>query len=246
MSGPKFTWDDEGSWILPPASAPSLSDKLSEIASHHFRHHAQDRARRILEERIRFWMLGHPVSVRALSGAVMCMKTADVGRFGGFDESFRLYFEEIDFMRKLRRSGRRIEYVPGAVCRHIYNQSAGLSAESPASYHASEMRYFEKWSGVMAVRLMALAGEPEPEERSPSELSEGEAIELRLPPGDVVIEASPLPDFSSAAGHFPSDAQVAVPAEILASYRQDRLYLRAIRRDTLQTVDSWVLRKVLK
>lgn len=246
MAGPKFAWDDAGEWILPPASAPVLYDKLSEIASQYSPSYAKKHAHRILRERIRFWLLEEATSVRALSGAVMCMRTMDVRRFGGFDESFRLYFEEIDFMRKLVRSGRGLEYVPGAVCRHLYNQSAGLSAESPASYHASELRYFEKWSGSMAVKLMSLAGSPQPERESPAELPEGAAIELSMPFDTVVVEASPLSSFASAAGHFPTASRVIVPREILSSYRHESLYLRVVRRDTLETVDSWVLRKVLK
>ncbi len=246
MSGPKFVWDEGGEWILPPASSPSLREKLSEIASQHSISHARKRSRRIAKDRIDFWLLDEPTAVPALSGAVMCMRTADVRRFGGFDESFRLYFEEIDFMRKLLRSGRRVEYIPHAVCRHIYNQSAGLSSTSPASYHASEMHYFEKWSGSTAVRLMALAADTGSSAENAKELTEGSPLRLTLPPAEVVVEASPLPCFTSAAGHFPTDRDVGVPAEIVSSYRQERLFIRVVRRETLETVDSWVLRKVLK
>lgn len=246
MAGPKFVWDHEGEWTLPPASAPTLPDKLSEIVSQYSRRHAGNRNHDLLRERIRFWMLQESASTSALSGAVMCLRTADVRRFGGFDESFRLYFEEIDFMRKLQRSGRRLEYVPRAVCRHLYNQSAGLLDHSPANYHESELRYFEKWSGMMAVRLMALARRNPTEPAGAAPLPEDNAIVLGLPPDDVVVEASPLPSFVSAAGHFPAASRIVVPPEILSSYRSESLYLRVVRRDTLETVDSWVLRKVLK
>lgn len=246
MAGPKFVWDDEGKWILPPASAPTLVDKLSEIAGHYSSRHARKRSDDLLKERIRFWMLQETSVTSAISGAVMCMRTVDVRRFGGFDESFRLYFEEIDFMRRLQRSGRRIEYVPEAECRHLYNQSAGLLDHSPARYHASELRYFEKWSGMMAVRIMGLAGRGPAEPFEGEPIPEGNVISLELPPEEVVVEASPLPSFDSAAGYFPTASMIVMPSEILSSYRHENLYLRVVRRDTRETVNSWVLRKVLK
>lgn len=246
MAGPKFVWDDDGRWILPPASAPTLRDKLGEIAAHYSSRHARNRSDHLLKERLRFWMLQETAATSAISGAVMCMRTVDVRRFGGFDESFRLYFEEIDFMRRLQRSGRRIEYVPKAECRHLYNQSAGLVDHSPANFHESELRYFEKWSGMMAVRLMGLARRSPAESFDGEPIPDGNVIALELPPDQVVVEASPLPSFDSAAGHFPTASRIVMPSEILSSYRHENLYLRVVRRDTLDTVDSWVLRKVLK
>jgi hypothetical protein len=49
---------------------------------------------------------------------------------------------------------------------------------------------------------------------------------------DVVVEASPLPDFGTAAGHFPTQRRIEVPAEVWDCYRGEALYLRAVDRES--------------
>ena len=246
MAGPKFVWDEAGNWILPPASAPTLAGKIREIASVYSSTVVRRRDRALITQRVRFWSLDQPSAVSFLSGAVMCIRTADVLRFGGFDESFQLYFEEIDFMNRIRRSGRRLEYVPAAICRHLYNQSAGISAESAQKYQASELRYLEKWSGATAVRVLAHTGKQRAERSAIAEMDPTEAIELREPLDNLVVEASPLATFESAAGLFPRETRIFIPEEILATFRQAELYVRVVRRDNCETLHSWVIRKVFK
>ena len=49
---------------------------------------------------------------------------------GGFDEGFRpVWFEDVDFLKRLRRAGYRVRYVPSAVARHRGGHSVGKLAE---------------------------------------------------------------------------------------------------------------------
>ena len=243
MSGPKFVWDRRGEWLLPPASAPRLADKVDEVISAYSRSRARKRDRSRIAARLRFWMLDRPASVEALSGAVMCMRTADVRRMGGFDESYPLYFEEIDFMRRLRRAGRRVMYVPAAVCRHLYNQSAGISPETALAYQTSELRYFWKWSGSTAVHFMAAMGKPREEEQPSQIMESGEMLELPGSAADFLIESSPIPSFESAAGCFPRDRHILFPTDVLETYRHPKLYLRVVERSSLEVISKWVIDK---
>jgi hypothetical protein len=59
-------------------------------------------------------------------------------------------------------------------------------------------------------------------------------------PDGTLIEASPLPDFDTAAGHFPKAWPVALPAEVLAAYRGAELYVRVVRRDTGEVLARFV------
>jgi len=157
---------------------------------------------------------------------VMAIRAAAFDAAGGFDERFRLYFEENDFLRRVRGE---IVYVPAARCRHLYNQSAGASSEAAPLYAQSELLYLRKWGGAFAKRF----------ERS-----------LTLPLGgheaaseeDVVTEASPLANFDTAAGHFGRAADV--PDDIWSSYRGDILHLRTVERRTGRVLRSWAKARI--
>lgn len=235
VAGPALFWDNAHSWSLPPSELHTLGEKLSEVLATRSALWSRLRDRRRFRRREHFWSLRQTTPVPALSGAVMAIRAADFDTLGAFDESFALYFEETDFMRRLARRGRRILYVPAARCRHLYNQSAGAnSAHAAASYARSELRYLEKWSLPPLARLLKRMERPPvvPETRRIEELVE-------LPPGDVVLEASPLPDFATAAGHFPAARHVKIPAEVWSAYRGDVLYLRAVDRLTGRPLATW-------
>jgi hypothetical protein len=160
----------------------------------------------------------------------MAIRTADFDAHDGFDERFRLYFEETDFLRRMTK---RIVYVPAARCRHIYNQSAASSAS--ALYAESEQKYLEKWNGPWAARVLFGVRRPQ------SPLSPREP-QLALPRiDDVIYEASPLADFATAAGHFPSSESdpVDVPPDVWRSLKDPVLYLRVVRRTTGEVLATY-------
>lgn len=63
------------------------------------------------------WVMGSCMLVRAQSFAAV----------GGFDEGFFLYYEDIDFCRRLWQEGIGIHYVPDAVVIHAYQRTSGES-----------------------------------------------------------------------------------------------------------------------
>ncbi len=225
VAGPALYWDDAHEWILPPSDLPSAREKLDEALASRSRAWFSWRGRRRIRRRLRFWSLTNSTPVEAISGAVMAISASEFDAAGGFDERFRLYFEESDFLRRVRARNKRILYVPQARCRHLYNQSAGRSTDAGALYAQSELRYFEKWNGPAFARMLInLAGEPELEEAAPL------PGPLPIPDRDVVIEASPLRSFATAAGYFPRNDSVTLPDEVWRSYRGKVVYLRVVRR----------------
>lgn len=227
VAGPSLFWDAGGRWMLPPADRCTTLDRVDRVlASRSPRWHEQ-RERRRFRERIRFWRLRETTEVGAVSGAVMAIRPEDFDAAGGFDERFALYFEETDFFRRLAGMRRAIVVVPAARCRHAYNQSAGQVAATAAERYAeSERRYLEKWSGPFAARLLQRL------ERSVGENPEAatDTPEINVPDDGLVVEASPLADFATAAGCFPHDGErrVAIPPEVWEAYRGEALHLRVI------------------
>lgn len=224
VAGPALFWDDAHTWMLPPGDLATGWQKLDEVLASRSRAWREQRDRRRFRQRVAFWTLKELTPVRTLSGAVMAIRAADFDDVGGFDERFRLYFEETDFLRRLGERRKRIVYVPAARCRHIYNQSAASLAGQ--LYAESERKYLEKWLGPIAARILLRLGAP------PSAPTSSAAVAPPFRIEDVVFEASPLPDFSTAAGHFPASPELDVPAEVWASLKDPALYLRVVMRAT--------------
>lgn len=236
VSGPALFWDGGFQWMLPPAELHTAGEVADRVLASRSRVWARRRDRRRFFTRVSFWSLQTPTTVRALSGAVMAIRADAFDAAGGFDTRFPLYFEENDFLRRVRGA---IAYVPAARCRHLYNQSAGESAEASSFYAQSEQLYLRKWGGSFIKRY-----------EKPTSLDANPRLDpsgvrgLSFDDGDVVVEASPLPNFENAAGYFTSDPYADVPPEVWRAYRGDVLYLRAVQRKSGRLLRSWAKARI--
>jgi N-acetylglucosaminyl-diphospho-decaprenol L-rhamnosyltransferase len=224
VAGPALFWDDAHRWMLPPAELHTRGEVIDRVFASRSRAWARRRARRRFLARVAFWSLDRTVRVRAISGAVMAIRASAFDAAGEFDERFPLYFEENDFLRRVRGD---VLYVPSSRCRHLYNQSAAGSPEAAPLYARSEQLYLHKWGGAFAKRF------------------EG-ALQPAAPDGgddaDVVFEASPLANFETAAGTFSRVADIS--DDIWSTYRGDVLYLRTVDRRTGRVLRSWTKARI--
>lgn len=226
VASPALFWDDAFTWMLPPSDTHTLPEKLGAAMASRFSWLAARRDRRRTAARIHFWSLRETTSVRAVSGAVMAIRLADFDALGGFDERFHLYFEESDFLRRVVGAKKKVLYVPRARCRHMYNQSAAADSHNAArAYAESEMLFLSKWYGGTTAKLIKSI-------ERPRHFAEPERIDgpIELTNTNVVVEASPLRSFDTAAGIFPQSKRVDLPAEVWDSYRAPVVYLRVVDR----------------
>jgi GT2 family glycosyltransferase len=93
------------------------------------------------------------VAVEALMGAALLVRRSDFEAVGGFDESFFLYAEETDLMRRFRDAGRRVLFVPEAEVVHAGGRSGGDRLFG--QLHASLIRYVRKHHGGAEASLAA-------------------------------------------------------------------------------------------
>ncbi|MEA2166673.1 MAG: hypothetical protein QOK37_4800 [Thermoanaerobaculia bacterium] len=236
VSGPALFWDDDYRWMLPPAELHTAREVADRVLASRSRAWARMRDRRRFFARVAFWSLQTPAIIRALSGAVMAIRAGAFDAAGGFDTRFPLYFEENDFLRRVRGT---IAYVPAARCRHLYNQSAGASAEASSFYAQSEQLYLTKWGGSFVKRFekhSPIDANPRPDRSG--------IHDFAFDDGDVVVEASPLPNFENTAGRFTNDPYADVPPEVWRSYRGDVLYLRAFHRESGRLLRSWAKARI--
>jgi GT2 family glycosyltransferase len=225
VAGPALFWDDAHRWHLPPAELHTRREVIDRVFASRSRAWAGRRDRRRFLQRVAFWSLDQTTAVPALSGAVMAIRADAFDAAGGFDERFPLYFEENDFLRRVNGD---VAYVPSARCRHLYNQSAAGSADAASMYARSELLYLRKWGGAYAKRF---------ERRiEPFAAAGGES-------GSIVLEASPLASFETAAGVFGSDVRD-ISEDIWRTYRGDVLHLRAVDRTTGRVLRLWTKARI--
>jgi len=236
VAGPALYWDEAFKWFLPPSDLHNGADAFDAAIASRSPRWRRSRDRHRIRKRLAFWSLRRATSVAALSGAVMAIRRTAFDRVGGFDERFHLYFEEIDFQRRLRGG---IAYVPAARCRHLYNQSAGQSASAASEYAKSELQYLEKWSGRRLARwIKGIERQTSPPPAPPLE------GDIPIERENLVVEASPLLSFETAAGHFPTTSRVAIPSEVWQTYRGEALYLRVIDTKRSSVVATYVKTKI--
>ena len=252
VAGPAIFWDDAHRWRLPPGDLLTAPQKIDEVLASRSPAWREQWDRRRIRKRMAFWSLDATTAMDMLSGAVMAIRTEDFDAIGGFDERFALYFEETDFLRRVAARRRHIAYVPAARCRHIFNQSASQAgAVAAARYAESELKYLEKWNGPFVAQMLKRIERPMP----PVILSEVEGSpelgrrSFDFAQDDILVEASPLATFATAAGRFASSGSapasaaamtpIDIPAEVRRSLRGEPLYLRVVVRRTAEVLATY-------
>jgi GT2 family glycosyltransferase len=129
VAGPAFYWDRGRRMLLPPAEARGRREELLRSRSR-WRVHAR-----------RHWEASAPLESHSLSGSLLAIRRDAWERVGPFDEGFRLFFEETDWLLRARRLGLRSEYVPGAEAVHLYNRSAVKEPRSQQWFEESAYRF---------------------------------------------------------------------------------------------------------
>jgi hypothetical protein len=142
-----------------------------------------------------------------LSGSLLAIRRDAWERVGPFDDGFRLFFEETDWLLRAKRLGLRSEYVPGAEAVHLYNQSAAKEPRSQQWFEESAHRFRRLHDGAGFTWLL----ERLPERAAP------ELAVLKEVPVDAGswVEVSPSPaGFPAAAERISASGLWRLPEEI--------------------------------
>jgi hypothetical protein len=101
----------------------------------------------------------HDVSrqVDQIIGAAILVRRNDYERLGGMDERFFVYFEEVDFCKRLKDSGGEIWFWPSAGVHHLSGSSCEVGSVRARMIYVlreSRRKYFEKHFGSFSAAAL--------------------------------------------------------------------------------------------
>jgi GT2 family glycosyltransferase len=92
-----------------------------------------------------------------VSGAAFVVRREAIEQVGGFDESFFMYSEEIDWQKRIKEAGWQVVYYPQAQVLHYGGKaSEQVAAQRHIHFQTSKVQYFHKHHGPLAGTFMRL------------------------------------------------------------------------------------------
>jgi GT2 family glycosyltransferase len=148
-AGPRFYADDDKSVMLPPLIEKSQRSEIIRrmgILGERWEYRARYAWRR---QARRHWLATQPIQSFDLVGAMLAIRRDAWEAVGQFDDTFPLYYEEMDWLWRLRNKGLVASYVPAAEAVHYFGQSAFQQPRADEWFKTStrifENRYYRRW-----------------------------------------------------------------------------------------------------
>ena len=228
VAGPRFYWDHGKEYVLPPTEAVSRTAEVLAVLARRSARWASLARRRWRRHAHRYWLADQPLAGYDLSGALLMFRRSAWQQVGPFDEAYRLYYEETDWLQRLRAAGLEARFVPTAEAVHLYAQSTAIEPQVEAWRLDSSRRFrrriygpfFTRWLERLSGRI-TIAVNIEP---SPSPLFAHPAAWLEVSPSEVGYPA---------AGRRlspPSTSPVDLAAVIQSRLAPGTYYLRYVDR----------------
>jgi hypothetical protein len=244
-AGPRFTWDPEGRWLLPPLWLPSPGGEVAKILARSRLAWAAPLRRAWHAVALPQWEATAPIAVPGLVGALVAVPRDVWTRVGPFDHRYPLFFEDTDWAVRLAREGLSALLVPASRVVHLHGQSTARSAEgSLAAFLSSEQRYFDVHFSRAGRALRRVAGALLP-------LAPARDVPVaRTPPrlewsskGQVVAEITTVRELAPAAGRFVEEGFLDLAGADWERMPAGPVYLRVTERATGDVLVSTAFRK---
>lgn len=228
IAGPRLFWDRGCRLMLPPQQVRTRSAELDAAWAERSVAWGRSYRRRWRRRARAFWSAREPVPCFELTGAFLAVRRDSWERVGPFDEGYRLYFEETDWLLRARGLGARAVLAPAARAVHAYDQSAKREPRAQMWFEQSMARFRRRRYGAWFAALLRLIeraprrfADPGPLPAVPAEGRAG---------GETWVEVTPLPLGVPAAGCRLDG--VAVPADFelpedVAEGARAELHMRA-------------------
>jgi N-acetylglucosaminyl-diphospho-decaprenol L-rhamnosyltransferase len=200
VAGPQSFWDRERRLLLPPAEPRSRRDEIASLLAGRGPRQAARARRRWRRHARRHWQARQPLPSWTLSGSLLGVRREAWEQAGPFDAGYPLFFEETDWLLRVRRRGLPAWYVPEAEAVHLHGRSAVGESRSRQWFEESARRFRERWYGVWFADLLETLDRRLPRRPDPRQEVLYPVLDLSGFPHPLWIEVSPNPaGFPAAA-----------------------------------------------
>jgi GT2 family glycosyltransferase len=152
-AAPRLYWDHQRRFLLPPGEERSRDWELLSLLSKRFAACATRARRRWRRDARRHWEAAGSLASTRLSGAMLAISRAAWSRVGPFDESYRLYFEETDWLLRLQAAGLGARQAAGAEAVHGFAHSTKSEPQAALWFDQSARLFRERHYGRGFARL---------------------------------------------------------------------------------------------
>lgn len=99
------------------------------------------------------------VGVDSIRGGFFMTRSEVIKKIGMLDERYFLWFEEVDYCKRVKQAGGEVWYTPDAKCIDYVGQSFKQLSQGKAQkyFRSSQLKYFKKWQPVWQYWLLKLA-----------------------------------------------------------------------------------------
>ncbi len=121
---------------------------------------------RIFRNEYKKWLMkdfehDRQMDVNQLMGSALMVRRSVIKDAGDMDESFFMYYEEVDLCCRIKKAGWRIVFVPEAAITHLGGQSAGqIPAKKRIMMLTSMLIFFRKHRGKFATGIFSCIFKP--------------------------------------------------------------------------------------
>lgn len=100
------------------------------------------------------------IDVDQIMGAGMLVRRSIIEKIGGMDESFFMYFEEVDLCYRIKEAGWRIVFLPDAIITHMGGRSSSQAPLKRVMMLTSMMTFFRKHRGKLSTAIFSIFFKP--------------------------------------------------------------------------------------
>ena len=228
IAGPRLFWDRGCRLMLPPQQVRTRAAELDAAWAERSVAWGRSYRRRWRRRARAFWSAREPLPCFELTGALLAVRRDFWERTGPFDEGYRLYFEETDWLLRARGLGARAVLVPAARAVHAYDQSAKREPRAQMWFEQSMARFRRRRYGALFAALLLLIERAPRRFADPAPLPAGPVEGSAA--GETWVEVTPLPLGVPAAGRrldggvAPADFEL--PEDVVEGARSE-LHVRA-------------------
>lgn len=145
VTGCKIYWDDEKNFIFPDLKIHLLRTALIQFTPFCRYFPNSLISKRYWKTAYPLWDTKLPIEVDGITGGLMLVRREAFESVGFFDENFFLFFEEHDLLKRIKKQGWKIYYLPDAEIQHYFEESfRNSSIDMGAVYMQSALYYYKK------------------------------------------------------------------------------------------------------